>query len=243
MCCTVALLTLRAGLTRVAMSSAGAVTHVDRHSLDQDIIRYLQDSDDYRMKVVIECFENENAWQEVLTEEDKVKYLGDWSSRFMLAGKEPPVEQVPIMLQEGLESTTVFKKIDVALLFLREIDEEGLYDVDEVIKALRLIEDTNGNRSQFPNPLSLGPAAGSETPSGRFNATQDLGPLGDGPGQKNDEATKSQSGSARFIVKAPEDLLTSDENDSDADKDIETQPPGRHIANFFQDKQPQLRFE
>ena len=153
--CTVALLTLCAGLTRVAMSSAGAVTQVEADSSDQDIIRYLQDRDDYRMKVVIECFQNRDAWKNELSRDQLREYFQDWSAQHVLA--KDVAREIPPMFDEDIASGQRYRKIDVALYFLQEIHADNSYKVDEVIKALNNIKRGNGVRLQVRKPISLVP--------------------------------------------------------------------------------------
>lgn len=214
--CTVALLTLHAGLTRVVMSSAGAAMQVHKHSTNEDIIEYLQQFEDYRLPVVIECFRDKDAWKQELSEEAKSNYRRYWSAEHLKA--RDFYAEVPTMINEETTTGTVHRKIDVALLFLQEIKRERKFNVDKVIEALRLIRDTGDRRPQVPNAISLAPTVVLKPQSGsvRFDAEEEFGPLGDGPNENNHVASRKTS-SQRFI--APDTVTTSEDEESDTDDD------------------------
>lgn len=220
------------------MSSAGAAMQVHKHSTNEDIIEYLQQFEDYRLPVVIECFRDKDAWKQELTPRDKDKYFGYWSMMNVRAGNVDVI--IPSIFEEEIRAGTIYRKIDVALLFLQEIAEEGQYNVDEVLKALRHIEETNGNRSQFANPHSFTPTVVQRQQSGHLNAEEQFGPLGDGPKKNNHVASRKPS-SQRF--EAPDTVTTSEDEGSYTNDEKQTHQSGSFNAVFsLRDKQLQLRF-
>ena len=220
------------------MSSAGAAMQVHKHSTNEDIIKYLQQFEDYRLPVVIECFRDKDAWKQELSEEAKSNYRRYWSAEHLKA--RDFYAEVPTMINEETTTGTVYRKIDVALLFLQEIKRERKFNVDKVIEALRHIEETNGNRSQFANPHSFTPTVVQRQQSGHFNAEEEFGPLGDGPKENNHVASRKPS-SQRF--EAPDTITTSEDEESYTDNEKQTHQSGSFNAAFsLRDKQLQLRF-